>query len=92
MVQAEHNTVYDYGSNSVEQFDKVYERAGATTYPVVDIEPPYVYAPHYKDQQNQELRSATMRRSSAVAPVSTLATKNGGRLASPASSTVGRTG
>jgi hypothetical protein len=50
------NTVYDYGSNSVEQFDKVYERAGATTYPVVDIEPPYVNAPHYKGQQNQELR------------------------------------
>ena len=50
------NTVYDYGSSSVEQFDKVYNRAGATTYPVVDIEPPYVNAPHYKDQQNQELR------------------------------------
>ena len=50
------DTVYDYGSNSVEQFDKVYNRAGATTYPVVDIEPPYVNAPHYKDQQNQELR------------------------------------
>jgi hypothetical protein len=50
------NTVYDYGSNSVEQFDKVYNQAGATTYPLVDIEPPYVNAPHYKDQQNQELR------------------------------------
>ena len=50
------DTVYDYGSNSVEQFDKVFNRAGATTYPVVDIEPPYVNAPHYKDQQNQELR------------------------------------
>ena len=35
---------------------KVYNRAGATTYPVVDIEPPYVNAPHYKGQQNQELR------------------------------------
>ena len=41
------NTVYDYGSNSVEQFDKVYNRTGATRYPVVDIEPPYVNAPHY---------------------------------------------
>ena len=50
------DTVYDYGSNSVEQFDKVFNRAGAATYPVVDIEPPYVNAPHYKDQQNQELR------------------------------------
>ena len=50
------NTVYDYGSNSVEQFDKVYNQTGATRYPVVDIEPPYVNAPHYKDQQNQELR------------------------------------
>ena len=29
---------------------------GAAIYPVVDIEPPYVNAPHYKDQQNQELR------------------------------------
>ena len=60
------DTVYDYGSNSVEQFDKVYNRAGAMTYPVVDIEPPYVNAPHYKGQQNQERANATMRRSSAV--------------------------
>jgi hypothetical protein len=50
------DTVYQYGSSSVEQFDKVYDRAGATKYAVVDIEPPYVNAPHYKDQQNQELR------------------------------------
>jgi hypothetical protein len=50
------DTIYHYGSNSAEQFDKVYNRAGAATYPVVDIEPPYVNAPHYKDQQNQELR------------------------------------
>jgi hypothetical protein len=50
------DTVYDYGSNSVEQFDKVYNRSGAVTYPVIDIEPPYVNAPHYKGQQNQELR------------------------------------
>lgn len=50
------DTVYQYGSSSVEQFDKVYNRAGATAYPVVDIEPPYVNAPHYKDQQYQELR------------------------------------
>jgi len=50
------DTVYDYGSNSVEQFDRVYDRPGAVTYPVVDIEPPYVNAPHYKGQQDQELR------------------------------------
>lgn len=50
------DTVYHYGSSSVEQFDKVYKRAGAVIYPVVDIEPPYVNAPHYKDQQKQELR------------------------------------
>jgi hypothetical protein len=50
------NTVYDYGHNSVEQFDKVFTQAGATAYPVVDIEPPYVNAPHFEDQQNQELR------------------------------------
>ena len=50
------DTVYDYGSNSVEQFDKAFNRAGAATYPVVDIEPPYVNAPHYKGRQNQELR------------------------------------
>jgi hypothetical protein len=50
------DTVYDYGSNSVEQFDQVFNRAGATAYPVVDIEPPYVNAPHYKGQQDQELR------------------------------------
>jgi hypothetical protein len=50
------DTVYDYGSSSVEQFDRVYHRAGAATYPVVDIEPPYVNAPHYKGRQDQELR------------------------------------
>lgn len=50
------DTVYQYGSSSVDQFDKVYNRASSGTYPVVDIEPPYVNAPHYKDQQNQELR------------------------------------
>jgi Protein of unknown function (DUF4038) len=50
------DTIYHYGSNSVQQFDKVYNRAGAAIYPLVDIEPPYVNAPHYKDQQNQELR------------------------------------
>src|SRR5262245_11313543 len=50
------DTIYHYGSNSAEQFDKVYNRAGAASYPVVDIEPPYVNAPHYTNQQNQELR------------------------------------
>jgi hypothetical protein len=50
------DTVYHYGSSSVEQFDKVYNRGGGAKYAVVDIEPPYVNAPHYKDQQLQELR------------------------------------
>jgi hypothetical protein len=50
------DTIYHYGSSSAEQFDKVYNRAVAANYPVVDIEPPYVNAPHYKNQQNQELR------------------------------------
>jgi hypothetical protein len=50
------DTVYQYGSSSADQFDKVYNRAASATYPVVDIEPPYVNAPHYKDQQLQELR------------------------------------
>ena len=50
------DTIYHYGSSSAEQFDKVYNQARAAIYPVVDIEPPYVNAPHYKNQQNQELR------------------------------------
>ena len=50
------DTIYHYGSNSAEQFDTVYNRPGAADYPLVDIEPPYVNAPHYKGQQNQELR------------------------------------
>jgi hypothetical protein len=50
------DTIYDYGSSSAEQFDNLYNRTSAATYPVVDIEPPYVNAPHYKGQQNQELR------------------------------------
>jgi hypothetical protein len=50
------DTIYHYGSSSVAQFDKVYNRPGAANYPLVDIEPPYVNAPHYKGQQKQELR------------------------------------
>jgi hypothetical protein len=50
------DTIYHYGSSSAAQFDKFYNRPGAANYPVVDIEPPYVNAPHYKGQQNQELR------------------------------------
>ena len=46
--------VYHYGANAVEQFDVVW--ANTTTYPVVDIEPPYVGAPHYPGNQNQQLR------------------------------------
>jgi hypothetical protein len=46
--------VYSYGSSAVEQFDSVW--ADTTTYPVVDIEPPYVNAPHYSGNPNQQLR------------------------------------
>jgi hypothetical protein len=51
------DTVYQYGSSSTEQFDKVYNQPPPrASFPVVDIEPPYVNAPHYRGQQNQELR------------------------------------
>jgi hypothetical protein len=50
------DTIYHYNSNSAEEFDKVFRRPGAASYPLVDIEPPYVNAPHYKRKQNQELR------------------------------------
>jgi hypothetical protein len=51
------NTLYNYGSNSVELFDAVYGESGAVDYGVIDIEPPYVNSPHYggnKDQQYRE--------------------------------------
>ncbi|HSB86408.1 MAG TPA: DUF4038 domain-containing protein, partial [Ilumatobacteraceae bacterium] len=50
------NNVYDYGDNSVDQFDAVYTEPGATTYPVWDAEPPYVGAPHYGGNERQQLR------------------------------------
>lgn len=50
------NELYNYGSAAVEQFDNVWNEAGATSYPLVDIEPPYVNAPHYPGNQNQQLR------------------------------------
>lgn len=50
------NTLYNYGSNSVELFDAVYEELGAESYGVVDIEPPYVNSPHYHGDQNQQFR------------------------------------
>jgi hypothetical protein len=50
------DTIYHYGSSAVEAFDKVYQRAASASYAVVDIEPPYVNAPHYKGEQKQELR------------------------------------
>ncbi len=50
------DTIYHYRNNAAEQFDKVYNRPGSANYPLVDIEPPYVNAPHYKGQQKQELR------------------------------------
>lgn len=50
------NTLYHYGSNSVELFDAVYGEAGAEKYGVIDIEPPYVNSPHYGGNQNQQYR------------------------------------
>ena len=50
------NTLYNYGGNSVELFDAVYGEAGAESYGVVDIEPPYVNAPHYSGNRNQQYR------------------------------------
>ena len=50
------NTLYDYGSNSVELFDAVYGEEGAGKYGVIDIEPPYVNSPHYRGNKNQQYR------------------------------------
>jgi hypothetical protein len=50
------NTLYNYAGNSVELFDTVYEEAGAASYGVLDIEPPYVNSPHYRGNQNQQYR------------------------------------
>ena len=50
------NTLYNYGSNSVELFDAVYEQSGAGGYGVIDIEPPYVNSPHYGGDKNQQYR------------------------------------
>lgn len=50
------NTLYNYGGNSVELFDAVYEELGADNYGVVDIEPPYVNSPHYRGNRNQQYR------------------------------------
>ena len=81
------NSVYDYGDNSVDQFDAVYNASGATTYPVWDAEPPYVGAPHYGGDERQQLRAATTRRSSVAGSASTSATRTGGRSTTPISST-----
>jgi hypothetical protein len=50
------NTLYNYGSNSVELFDAVYEESGAADYGVIDIEPPYVNSPYYGGNKNQQYR------------------------------------
>lgn len=50
------NTLYNYGGNSVELFDAVYDEPGADNYGVVDIEPPYVNSPHYRGNKNQQYR------------------------------------
>jgi len=48
------DTVYHYGANAADQFDAVW--GNTTTYAVMDIEPPYVNAPHYPGNRNQQLR------------------------------------
>jgi len=50
------NAVYDYGNNAVEQFDAVWNEAGATSYPVWDSEPPYASSPHYEGDPRAQLR------------------------------------
>jgi Protein of unknown function (DUF4038)/Putative collagen-binding domain of a collagenase len=48
------NSVYDYGSANVEQFDVVWNENSA--YPVYDSEPPYVSASHYTGIYSQQVR------------------------------------
>jgi len=50
------NAVYDYGDHAVDQFDAVWNEAGATEYPVWDSEPPYASSPHYGEDSRAELR------------------------------------
>jgi hypothetical protein len=49
------DTIYHYGSNSVQQFDKVYNRAGAAIYPMVDIGPKKISATDLRLSPHQEL-------------------------------------
>ena len=90
------DTVYDYGSNSVEQFDKVFPTELAPRPIRSLILSRLTSMPRItKTSKIQELReNATMRPSSALACGINFApaTKSGGRLASPACLTVGRTG
>ena len=50
------NAVYNYGNNAVEQFDVVWNEAGAIDYPVWDSEPPYASATHYEGDSRAQLR------------------------------------
>jgi hypothetical protein len=50
------NPLYNYGDNAVTQFDAIYNKTRAISYPVWDSEPPYVNAPHYSGNSNQQLR------------------------------------
>ena len=87
------DTVYDYGSSSVEQFDRVYNRAGARDLPGRRYRAAVCPTPRItKASRTRSCANATIRRSSAAAPGSTSGTRSGGRSASPACSTEGRTG
>ena len=56
-LQLSTNALYSYEDNSVEEFDGVWDQAGATTYPVWDSEPPYAAAiDKYGGNVRQQLR------------------------------------
>jgi hypothetical protein len=50
------NAVYDYGEDIVDQFDAVWNEAGATGYPVWDSEPPYASSARRPGDERQQLR------------------------------------
>ena len=87
------DTVYDYGSNSVEQFDKVFNRAAPRLIRSWILSRRMSTLRTTKINRTRSCANATIRRSFAVGPGSILATKSGGRSASPACLVmVGRTG
>ena len=72
------NTVYDYGSNSVEQFDKVYNRTGARPFRSSILSRRMSTPRIIKTSRTRASPNGTMRHSSEAAP-DQLWLKNGGR-------------